>query len=214
MADFLINASTISLHLMVDHEPIFGNVRVCHLHGFMQIFGGTSSLLLCFGLTIFRYMVIVRQENLSTRAAPRFVCAVYFCATLVASLPFLLNSPDTYALHPSQTYCCTDWTKRDVKSRIMIATNFATLTPPVLFIGYAYYQIYQKVKISVSEVKKSVVGSTPYVPKAETFSNVADTKVPLAGDGGKQIIETDVLEESDDAPRSSSFSPRKSLATI
>ncbi|ORY38136.1 family A G protein-coupled receptor-like protein [Rhizoclosmatium globosum] len=215
MADFLINALTLSLYLIVDHEPIFGNFRVCHVHGFMQIFGGTSSLLLCFGLTTFRYMVIVRQENLSNRAAPKFVCAVYLCAMVVASLPFLLNSPDTFALHPSQSYCCTDWTKRDIKSRIMIAINFATLTPPVLFIGYAYYKIYQKVRVSVSEVKKSVVGSIPYIPNTETFSHLTETKVPLAGDGGKQTVEADIIaDEVYEAPERPSFNPRKSSATV
>ncbi|KAI9338437.1 hypothetical protein BDR26DRAFT_935180 [Obelidium mucronatum] len=156
---FIINSISLNRNEVIDRYPVssLSNVTICHVHGFFQIFGGSSSLLLCLGLTLLRYTIITHHYNPSKMVAPLYILIVYILSSFIASLPFLTGSySQTYGLHPSKVYCCTQWNQRDVGSKIVIGINFATIIPPVTVIGYAYLRIYLEMSTSVTAFTDAV----------------------------------------------------------
>ncbi|KAJ3204946.1 hypothetical protein HDU82_005495 [Entophlyctis luteolus] len=118
--------------------------------------GGSSTLYLCLGLTIFRYNTIIRHYETSSTFAFRFVVIASLVSVVMSLLPFFLGSADvTYVLQRSRVYCCTDWTARDIKTQITIVANMLTIAPPIVFIVFAYSHIYLQMRRSVKDIRAS-----------------------------------------------------------
>ncbi|KAI8616657.1 hypothetical protein BC830DRAFT_1217786, partial [Chytriomyces sp. MP71] len=155
LSDALISAADAAIgigSLAFGHS--LDSKTTCHLHAVIQILGGTSSLLLCLGLIIIRYLEIIQDYVITLRVAQIYTASVLCFAIFVVTLPFILNSAArTYTLHPSGVYCCTDWAAKDPSSLAVITMNLITILPPVLFITYAYMAIYLKFAKSVIIMK-------------------------------------------------------------
>ncbi|ORY32467.1 family A G protein-coupled receptor-like protein [Rhizoclosmatium globosum] len=146
--DFTINVSTLTLHHVIDSTTFQTHTlssTICQIHGLLHIFGGSSSLLLCLLLTTFRYSVIIQKHILSRKRTITYIALAITAAATFAGLPFILHAPEIYILHPSQEYCATDWSQQGPKPRVVVFINIMTVIPPVSFIGYAYYKMYQNV---------------------------------------------------------------------
>ncbi|KAJ3401513.1 hypothetical protein HDU80_005957 [Chytriomyces hyalinus] len=154
--DAVIGCSSLFMHRSLDRADTFLGLRVCSIHGTLQIFGGGSSLFLCLGLTIFRFMVICREAILTQRFAYFYVAATLSVSVLISTLPLMLGSAEsTYAVQPSGLYCITDWTSKNAQAIPLVTMNLMTLILPVGFIGYAYTTIYFRFRKSLLELQKT-----------------------------------------------------------
>ncbi|KAI8821207.1 hypothetical protein BJ741DRAFT_117933 [Chytriomyces cf. hyalinus JEL632] len=57
--DLMVSAANL-IHGHTNHFP----PDTCYLHGFLAMFGSFASLLLCLGLTLFRYLVIIKKTKI------------------------------------------------------------------------------------------------------------------------------------------------------
>ncbi|KAI9330634.1 hypothetical protein BDR26DRAFT_899735 [Obelidium mucronatum] len=149
---------TIGLLSILQHSSSTASEPIipCQIHAFLQVFPCSTSLLLCLGLTYFRYAVIITETHLTTSFARRYTLSCFALCILIASLPFLVGSyTETYTLQPSRLYCATAWYSRDLKTLGLIAVNIVTVLSPSVFIGFAYTRIYMKLRRSVVELRTS-----------------------------------------------------------
>ncbi|KAI8836293.1 hypothetical protein BJ741DRAFT_664885 [Chytriomyces cf. hyalinus JEL632] len=154
--DAVIGCSSLIMHRSLNRADYFLGLRICSIHGTLQIFGVSSSLFLCLGLTIFRFMIISREAILTQRFAYFYVAATLSGSVLISTLPFMLRSAEsTYVLQPSGVYCITDWTSKDPQAIPLVTINLITLTPPIVFIGYTYTTIYFQFRKSLRELQKT-----------------------------------------------------------
>ncbi|TPX62749.1 hypothetical protein CcCBS67573_g08812 [Chytriomyces confervae] len=132
------NSVVISLSNLASGEINF-DADSCRLNAGVAVFGNISSILLCFGLTLFRYLIVVHQKDLPKNFATWFLLGVVFSATLVAVLPFIMGSQEhTYKMRPCNAHCAPDWSQRDIKSSILIWICFSIATITLCFVVYAY----------------------------------------------------------------------------
>ncbi|KAI8614075.1 hypothetical protein BC830DRAFT_1129086 [Chytriomyces sp. MP71] len=124
-----------------------GNVSELHCRflGFVEFASGITTLTLCMGLTLFRYLVIVHKHNISSRFAPRYVAATITTSCLVASLPFILQHPEVYILHPTRLECNPNWAGRDASNLAVTGIAIIISATPIIFVGIAYTSIYFEV---------------------------------------------------------------------
>ncbi|KAI8617715.1 hypothetical protein BC830DRAFT_1166764 [Chytriomyces sp. MP71] len=132
----------------------------CQALAFFITLFACSSIGLCTGLTFFRYLVVVRQWNLSPRFAPRYVLLVFILCSALVALPFILDSANvTYGLPASHCLCTVQWQDAHLKSKIMVWLCIGFLAVPLSSIGYAYAAIYREMRRSVKEMDSNGVGA-------------------------------------------------------
>ncbi|KAJ3068115.1 hypothetical protein HDU98_008705 [Podochytrium sp. JEL0797] len=173
-------------------------VKACHVAGYTTFTGHSSSLLLILGLTCCRYSVIVRQENVTRRAAWIFASGAVILTALVYLLPLLLEpiAQFNYTTMPSGIYCGIGWAgaTQDAKGITLIVLTLLMLGPPLCFILYVYTAISIAMKKSVAGVRKSLA-IEPALPAIDNL--VAAATAPH--DSRKSSIDarTTPLNESD-----------------
>ncbi|KAJ3249942.1 hypothetical protein HDU77_007256 [Chytriomyces hyalinus] len=194
-ADAVIGCSSLLKHLSLDRAGTFLGLRICSIHGTLQIFGGSSSLFLCLGLTIFRFMVICREAILTQRFAYFYVAATLSGSVLISTLPLMLGSAEsTYAVQPSGVYCITEWTSKNAQAIPLVTINLTTLTPPIVFIGYAYTTIYFQFRNSYLELQKS---TSSKAISCETVASMSNSPA----DGKSSSLEQMLLQTANEEQR-------------
>ncbi|KAJ3248961.1 hypothetical protein HDU77_007915 [Chytriomyces hyalinus] len=134
----IANSGLISVTNLVTGE-VGGNSVLCQFRASVAVFGTISSLLLCFGLTLFRYLLVVHQKDLPRNFTTWYFMGVAVFSALVAVLPFMMGSQEqTYIMRPCNAHCALDWSHRDVRSAIMTCICFGIGAVTLCFIVYAY----------------------------------------------------------------------------
>ncbi|KAI8832103.1 hypothetical protein BJ741DRAFT_667407 [Chytriomyces cf. hyalinus JEL632] len=88
---------------------------ICQLHGSVTGFSSLAYILLCFGLTLFRYLGVVHQVPLPRNFSLGYVVAIVPLASTVAALPFMMGSAEPfYVMRPSKVHCVPNWSHRSV----------------------------------------------------------------------------------------------------
>ncbi|KAI8845003.1 hypothetical protein BJ741DRAFT_644510, partial [Chytriomyces cf. hyalinus JEL632] len=170
------------------------DVEACRFHAGVSVFGNISSILLCFGLTLFRYLIVVHQKDLPKNFATWYFLGVVFSATLVAIIPFIMGSQvQTYKMRPCNAHCAPDWSQRDVKSSILIWLCFSIATITLCFVVYAYAAMAGTI-VTVFTGVKNVGGGTSkpdkrrknrqQTDKIERISTVEKTSNSMLSDEG------------------------------
>ncbi|KAI8617825.1 hypothetical protein BC830DRAFT_1166677 [Chytriomyces sp. MP71] len=162
---------TFSIRALIVREIDTSRVR-CFLHGFIYLSGSLFGLLVCLGLTILRYKIIVHKMKLTKKFVAGYVSGAAFLAATVAALPFLLQSADkSYALSPSRQYCIINWTGRDAPTLGVICVSVLVLLSVVFFIGFAYMQIYTYAVVIFQKTKIALAGHLEHMKEHEPISS-------------------------------------------
>ncbi|TPX62752.1 hypothetical protein CcCBS67573_g08809 [Chytriomyces confervae] len=134
----IVNTGLISVTNLVTGE-VSGNSVLCQFRASVAVFGTISSLLLCFGLTLFRYLLVVHQKDLPRNFTTWYFMGVVVFSALVAVLPFMVGSQEqTYIMRPCNAHCALDWSQREVRSAILTWICFGIGAVTLCFIVYAY----------------------------------------------------------------------------
>ncbi|KAJ3242305.1 hypothetical protein HDU81_005057 [Chytriomyces hyalinus] len=160
-SSILSNVIVTVQHLLRNH--ISDDALSIQLHAALIVFAQCSSLLLCFGLTFFRYLVIVQSMQLSRNFATVYTSSVAVISGLVAGIPFFFGTQSkSYILRPSTVYCSPDWSLRNSNEVLLTWACFAAVFLPTIFVVYAYIAIMSTVRQSVLEVRSSqmIIGDT------------------------------------------------------
>ncbi|KAJ3237523.1 hypothetical protein HDU81_009337 [Chytriomyces hyalinus] len=143
----------ITIHALVE-GGIDANPSWCQVHAFISVFGNLTSLLLCFGLTLFRYLIVVQQITPPNYFASFYLRGILCLTALIAALPFMLHTTHTYILRPSSIYCGVQWSQHDTKSGALIWSCFSIISLTLGFIVFAYAAMIGKVRGVFSMVKE------------------------------------------------------------
>ncbi|KAJ3230359.1 hypothetical protein HDU81_004573 [Chytriomyces hyalinus] len=120
--------------------------RACNVSGFMITFGALMSMGFCGGLTLFRYLIIVRKKTLSFNFALMYLAGSAGVYSVVSALPILLQADyPIYILHPTHYNCTIAWFNTDIPTRVISVICATALLIPFSSMGFAYYRIYQEV---------------------------------------------------------------------
>ncbi|KAI8611349.1 hypothetical protein BC830DRAFT_1141603 [Chytriomyces sp. MP71] len=168
----LIIAST---HLARDNLAF--NNRQCQIHGFFTLVFALMSLCLCTGLTLFRYLVVVWEVNLFPQLAPVILAITIVTCSIVAGLPFLLNTADTtYVMLSTQILCTVAWYDPSFQVKLVGWVCVSVLTIPIFFIGFAYASIYRRFYLSMQITEVALV-SVRTVSSSNLGANASTSKV-------------------------------------
>ncbi|KAJ3192931.1 hypothetical protein HDU82_003006, partial [Entophlyctis luteolus] len=128
----------------------------CSIHGFVTTFAAMTSVLLCFGITLFRYLAIVRRVNIKESHIGYLIAIVIF-ALLFTVPPFPMNRGTVvYAVRPSQVHCAAAWYSKDY---IVVVGGGSCLSVTLVFMSYAYFAIFVKVReILGKEMTRDLIG--------------------------------------------------------
>ncbi|KAJ3197846.1 hypothetical protein HDU82_001360, partial [Entophlyctis luteolus] len=161
----------------------------CSIHGFIATFAAMTSLFLCLGITLFRYLVIVRHAKLKKMFPRYYLMAVVAIALLVTVPPFAMNRATTaYTLRPSHVYCVAAWYSKDY---IVVVGGGACLCVTLLFMGYAYVAIFFKVReVLGSELTGAVLGRSFNTIKGSRNDINEDSKLHPSVQGESRIYES------------------------
>ncbi|KAJ3256038.1 hypothetical protein HDU77_003422 [Chytriomyces hyalinus] len=119
----------------------------CKINASVSVFGCLMSLILCMGLTLFRYLTIVSQRAIPASFPVRFLAVAVVLSGLIACGPFFLQSDNTaFMLRQSGVYCAFDWTVSTIEVRGVCVLAVLIATIPIVFIAYAYLAIYLEVR--------------------------------------------------------------------
>ncbi|KAJ3263435.1 hypothetical protein HDU77_010645 [Chytriomyces hyalinus] len=133
----------------------------CTLKAAVLVTAGMASLLLCSGLTFFRYITILKQRTLPPNFATLYLLFVGVVSLGVAILPFVMGSASWfYKLRPSKVYCSVDWSQRDWRSCVVSISCGMICASTLGFIGYAYTGIYAE----AARVFKGMEEHAPGIP--------------------------------------------------
>ncbi|KAJ3068514.1 hypothetical protein HDU98_008348 [Podochytrium sp. JEL0797] len=148
----------------------------CQIHAVLLILGSGLALLLCLGLTILRYAMVVLNKDLhSLQFAVIYSAGCFIFLILTLSFPFLLHRADLFVLRPCHTYCNFNFTDRSTVGYIFISITVLAILVPTSFISFAYFRIYQRATNHLSEQASAVsrqsiaivatfmIGWTPYL---------------------------------------------------
>ncbi|KAJ3244384.1 hypothetical protein HDU78_011035 [Chytriomyces hyalinus] len=161
----IVNSGLVSAFNIIAGEISY-NADICRFHAVVSVFGSVSSILLCFGLTLFRYLIVVHQRDLPKYFTTFYFLGVVAFSAVVSLLPFMMGSQERiYILRPSNAHCAPDWSQRDVQSSILIWIYFSVATMTLCFIVYAYAAMAGTIVQVFAGIKS--VGST----KAKPVSN-------------------------------------------
>ncbi|KAJ3248963.1 hypothetical protein HDU77_007917 [Chytriomyces hyalinus] len=134
----LLNTLLVAGFSLVTGELVPDSV-ICQLHASVAVFASIASILLCFGLTLFRYLIVVHQVSLPRNFSLGYVVTIVALASTVAVLPFMLGPAEPfYGMRPSRVFCAPNWSIRSVQSSIVILVCFSVSSITLCFIIYAY----------------------------------------------------------------------------
>ncbi|KAJ3400767.1 hypothetical protein HDU80_006621 [Chytriomyces hyalinus] len=135
----------------LEYNPI-----ICQIHGFLITFCSLLSLGLCTGLTLFRYIIIVRKTPVLLQCAHAYLAgSAAFCA-LIAGLPFICNAGERiYIMAQTHMNCTVAWSNTDTTSRVISWICMSIIIIPVSCMGFAYTQIYSEVSKVFGAFRKS-----------------------------------------------------------
>ncbi|KAI8845002.1 hypothetical protein BJ741DRAFT_573085 [Chytriomyces cf. hyalinus JEL632] len=71
------------------------NTEACRFHAVVTVFGRISSILLCFGLTLFRYLIVVHQRDVPKNFTAFYFLGVVIFSAVVSLLPFMTGSNES-----------------------------------------------------------------------------------------------------------------------
>ncbi|KAJ3389642.1 hypothetical protein HDU80_011445 [Chytriomyces hyalinus] len=150
------------------------------------MFGSLASLLLCLGLTLFRYLVIIKKTKIRRVWAYLYVVLISAVAALASAMPFILGSQTwTYEMRPSNVYCAVAWYRHDPRTSALVYSALTIVTLPLAFIGYVYYCIYREISYIFEATRNALSnnsGSVPVAAAADASQSVTepDRKLPKA----------------------------------
>ncbi|KAJ3226836.1 hypothetical protein HDU78_010173 [Chytriomyces hyalinus] len=174
----------------IDNTPL-----LCQVHAFISVFGNTTSLLLCFGLTLFRYLIVVQQLNPPTFFASFYFLGILCLAAVIAALPFMLQTTQTYILRPSSIYCGVQWSQHDLRSGVLIWFCFIVIAVTLGSIVFAYAAMIGKVRQVFSKVKEHTRESGLKASEQGEVKNVIESR--SATDGSFITVSRKTLEKTD-----------------
>ncbi|KAI8617713.1 hypothetical protein BC830DRAFT_70688 [Chytriomyces sp. MP71] len=97
---------------------------VCKTTAILSTLGGMSSILLCTGLILFRYLVIIHEISIPFWFAPSYTAVSFFIILALVSIPvFLSATNETYGVHPTGLICTVVWYKTDAVTRSCTRTR-------------------------------------------------------------------------------------------
>ncbi|KAJ3244807.1 hypothetical protein HDU77_009738 [Chytriomyces hyalinus] len=163
----LLNTLLIAGVNLVTGELVPDSV-ICQLHASVTVFASLASILLCFGLTLFRYLIVVHQVTLPLNFSLGYVVTIVSLASTVAALPFVMGSAEPfYVMRPSKVHCAPNWSLRSVQSSVVILFCFSVSSATLCFIIYAYTAMVGRV-VQVLTYTKDIASSADGHPDAKT----------------------------------------------
>ncbi|KAI8845106.1 hypothetical protein BJ741DRAFT_659207 [Chytriomyces cf. hyalinus JEL632] len=185
--DLMVSAANL-IHGHTNHFP----PDTCYLHGFLAMFGSLASLLLCLGLTLFRYLVIIKKTKIRRVWAYLYLVLISVVAALASAMPFILGSQTwTYEMRPSNVYCAVAWYRHDPRTSALVYSALTIVTLPLAFIGFVYYCIYREISNTFEAARSALSnnsGSVPVAVDASQSVTEPDRKLP------KSTLTVPVLE--------------------
>ncbi|KAI8834216.1 hypothetical protein BJ741DRAFT_246193 [Chytriomyces cf. hyalinus JEL632] len=141
LSNYLTLAATHLRRDDLEYNPI-----ICQIHGFLITFGALWSLGLCTGLTLFRYIIIIRKKSVSHQFGHAYLLGTAAFCALVAGLPFICSAGDRiYIMHQTHINCTVAWFNTDITTRVVSWICVSVLLIPVSSMGVAYIRIYSEV---------------------------------------------------------------------
>ncbi|KAJ3253060.1 hypothetical protein HDU77_004747 [Chytriomyces hyalinus] len=140
LGNYLTQAAVNLKRVDSEYEPV-----ACNIPGFLTLLGGLMSLGFCGGLTLFRYLIIVRKKAISLHFTLLYAGGVLAVVSIIASLPIIFNDRPIYVLHPTRFNCTITWSSADIATRVISVLCGLVLMAPLSSMGYAYYCIYREV---------------------------------------------------------------------
>ncbi|KAJ3399444.1 hypothetical protein HDU80_007878 [Chytriomyces hyalinus] len=163
----LLNTLLIAGVSLVTGELVPDSV-ICQLHASVAVFASIASILLCFGLTLFRYLIVVHQVSLPRNFSLGYVVTIVALASTVAALPFMMGPAEPfYGMRPSRVHCAPNWSLRSVQSSIVILVCFSVASITLCFIIYAYTAMVGRV-VQVLIYTKGIASSAVGNPEVKT----------------------------------------------
>ncbi|ORY40129.1 family A G protein-coupled receptor-like protein [Rhizoclosmatium globosum] len=155
-ADLINSAINCVLNIMrlagVDSNEGF----LCPLDACLLIIGCGITLLYCLGLTLFRYLSLVKRTKISRGFAFWFIIGAALLTIATTLFPFLVKSDwatSILVMRPSGTYCILFWATTDWTAKWILIVMLIWIASPVVFIGWAYYCIYATFQSSVNALQ-------------------------------------------------------------
>ncbi|KAI8611997.1 hypothetical protein BC830DRAFT_611917 [Chytriomyces sp. MP71] len=128
------------------------DTRACLIQSVLVTFGCLLSITQGSGLTLLRYLSIVRKQKIHYSYVSIFTATSTAVCILLVTIPFILGSQnETYGMHPSGVVCTVLWFKTDIQTRVVACICGVFCAIPVCFIGFAYAAIYARVSKVISE---------------------------------------------------------------
>ncbi|KAJ3224209.1 hypothetical protein HDU81_008703 [Chytriomyces hyalinus] len=153
--------------LSLANETIEESPVICQLHACFTTFASLASILICFGLTLFRYLIVVQKRTLPRFFTTFYLMGVFTVAGFVSTPPFMTGSADLYyTMRPSKAYCGPKWSLHDPRSLVLIITSLGVASFTVVFITYAYMAMVGKV-MEVLTLTKDLASSAEIMPQQQ-----------------------------------------------
>ncbi|KAJ3248962.1 hypothetical protein HDU77_007916 [Chytriomyces hyalinus] len=206
----IINMGLISILTLANGE-MDENPAICQLHATLTTFASLASILICFGLTLFRYLIVVKKRTLPRYFTSFYLLGVVVVAAVASTLPFMTQSADIYyTMRPSNAYCGPKWSLHDPRSLVLIITSLGVASITVVFIAYAYMAMVGKV-MEVLTFTKDLASSVELAsqpkewgdgktnegsvaPKLLSSSHVDTESVPTKSRKGDKAINKETAE--------------------
>ncbi|KAI8619164.1 hypothetical protein BC830DRAFT_1078746 [Chytriomyces sp. MP71] len=160
------------------------DARACQIQSAMITFSAINSLGLCAGLTLSRYLVIVRSYKMSQKLSMLYISGVALFCIFVSVIPFIANAADRiYGDQASRIGCTVRWyNTSDFATRVMAWTCVAVLAVPFSSIGFCYFTIYLKVH-EVYDAIKHVRSNDPRGNSGGTRTSTTTQRASMPGIG-------------------------------
>ncbi|KAJ3236689.1 hypothetical protein HDU81_010548 [Chytriomyces hyalinus] len=150
----------------------------CQVNGLITTFSALMSLFIVLGLTLFRYLVIVKQMRLKRLFAVEYLLVAFVLSGITAMLPYLYNMASIlYVLEPTGLHCGVAWYNRDPRNMTIAIVWSAGVALAVGGILYAYLRIYQKAAYTFREFKHTFVVSD-YEQQPQQPGTSKNTQIP------------------------------------
>ncbi|KAI8834165.1 hypothetical protein BJ741DRAFT_244994 [Chytriomyces cf. hyalinus JEL632] len=189
LSDCLTSANVVAItatHLI--RQTLEYDTTMCQIQGALIIFSAVLSMSLCAGLTLFRYLVIVGNMNITKQFTVVYFIGAIFFSIVVSIFPFLLGSQsESYVLQPTGVHCAIAWNSREPRT-LAVAIIFPIIILSALCgIIYAYIRIYLTVSSDVAALRSSGVASGKRFKSnsAHTGSHTASFTVEIAQEEDK-----------------------------
>ncbi|KAI8845007.1 hypothetical protein BJ741DRAFT_644513 [Chytriomyces cf. hyalinus JEL632] len=172
----LLNTLLVAGVNLITGELVLDSV-ICQLHASVTVFASLASILLCFGLTLFRYLIVVYQVMLPRNFSLGYVVTIVSLASTVAALPFMMGSAEPfYIMLPSRVHCAPNWSLRSVQSSVVILFCFSVSSTTLCFIIYAYTAMVGRV-VQVLAYTKGIASSADGNPDVKTGESAISVEI-------------------------------------